>query len=313
MKPPTESYLKVPYDLRPAKQVERRMLVETFQALSAIGFQVSGYQYTGFGSVYFFDFVVFHKLLGINRMLSVEYDEKIRKRVSFNRPFRSVEVKMGAISDVIPDLSPDKHHILWLDYDANLSSNHLEDIWLAAAKLSRRSILLVTVDAEAPVKGGTPKTWRDYFRTEAGQYLGTRNSLPDFAESKLTRLNQEIILRAINSGLSSRDVSYFPLFCFSYADGHNMLTVGGMIGAEEEKQLLQHAYLERLPYLRFQENAQPHQIVVPRLTRKERIYLDKAMPCPDGWSPTHFELPDDYVQAYRETYRFFPNYAELLF
>ena len=313
MKTPSQSYLKVPYDLRPAKQVERRMLVEAFQAFAAIGLPINNFQYTGFGSVYFFDFVVFHKLLGIDRMLSVEIDEKIRKRVKFNQPFRTVDIKIGDVTDEIPKLSPDRQHILWLDYDDNLTKDHLEDLWLAGANLSRGSIILVTVDAEPPVKDAGPRKWRDYFRTEAADYLGTRNSLADFAESKLIQVNREIIIRAIKSGMASREIEYIPLFCFSYADGHEMLTVGGMLGAAYEKDLCRSGAIARLPYLRLNEGDDPKRIVIPRLTRKERIYLDKAMPCPEGWTPKHFELPPDYVEAYRDTYRFFPNYAELLF
>jgi hypothetical protein len=313
MKAPSQSYLKVPYDLRPAKQVERRMLVETFQALSGLGVPINTFQYTGFGSVYFFDFVVFHKLLGIDRMLSVEVDETIRNRVRFNKPFRKVEIKVGDVLDEIPKLSPDRQHILWLDYDQNLTKEHLRALWLASAQLSKGSILLVTVDAEPPVKNAGPKKWRDYFRTEASEYLGTSNSLVDFAESKLIRLTQDVMVRAIKSGLASRDVDYIPLFSFSYADSHEMLTVGGMLGGDYEKNLCRSPAITRLPYLRVKEADEPKRIIIPRLTRKERIYLDKAMPCPDGWTPKDFELPPEYVDAYRETYRFFPNYGELLF
>src|SRR6202035_674935 len=115
MSVPTESYLKVPYDLRPAKQVERRMLVETFQTLAQQGFPIDEYQYTGFGSIYFVDFILFHKLLGIRKMLSLEIDEKIRKRVKFNQPFGCVEVKIARIEDELPKMSRDIRHILWLD------------------------------------------------------------------------------------------------------------------------------------------------------------------------------------------------------
>ena len=50
-----QSCLKVQYELRSAKQVERRMLIDALQTLSASGFDISQYQYTGFGSVYFVD------------------------------------------------------------------------------------------------------------------------------------------------------------------------------------------------------------------------------------------------------------------
>jgi hypothetical protein len=312
MSKPTASYLKVPYDLRPAKQIERRMLIETFQTLAATGFRINDYQYTGFGSIYFIDFVLFHRMLGIKRMLSIEFDSKIRKRVAFNKPFRCVDLKLGKAGDYIPHLSRDLNHILWLDYDDILNSNQLEEVWLAAAKLSKRSFLLITVDVERP--GDSPKAIRDYFRTEAGQYLGTTNRLMDFVESNLVGLNRDVLTRCIESGLSSRpELKYIPLFSFLYADGHKMLTIGGMFGSDADEAELRHPFLSSLQFLRFKPDDTPQEIVVPRLTRKERIYMDKAMPAAGAWRPAEFELPEEYVKAYRELYRFFPSYAELLY
>lgn len=314
MSKPTASYLKVPYDLRPAKQIERRMLIETFQIASSLGFNISSYQYTGFGSIYFVDFMLLHRVLGIHRMLSIEFDTSIRKRVSFNKPFRCIELKIGKAADYIPSLSENRGHILWLDYDDILNSDQIEEIWLAAAKLSRQSFLLVTVDVEPPTKTGSPRKWREYFQAEAGQYLGTTNKLRDFVESNLININRDILTRVIDSGVASRsDLKYIPLFSFLYADGHSMLTLGGMLGNEADEARLRTPVLNNLPFLRFNRNDAPQAITVPRLTRKERIYMDKAMPCDDRWKPTDFELPDHYVKAYRELYRFFPSYAELVY
>jgi len=131
---PTESYLKVQYDLRPAKQVERRMLIDAFHMLAMANFPIRDYQYTGFGSVYFVDFILFHKLLGIKRMVSVEHSEKVENRVKFNRPYAFVDIVIGSASELIPRLSPDLKHILWLDYDDVLSASHLADIRLAACR-----------------------------------------------------------------------------------------------------------------------------------------------------------------------------------
>ena len=104
---PTESYLKVSYDLRPAKQIERRMFIDALQRLALADVPISQYQYTGLGSIYFVDFVLFHKLLGMESLLSVEHDTKIARRIEFNRPFRQVTVAMKPISEVIPQLSRD--------------------------------------------------------------------------------------------------------------------------------------------------------------------------------------------------------------
>lgn len=311
MMQPTESYLKVPYDLRPAKQVERRMMIETFQTLSHLGFPISEYQYTGFGSIYFVDFVLFHKLLGISRMVSVEFDDKIRKRVKFNQPFRCVDIRLGRISDQIPKLSRRRKHILWLDYDSVLLNEHLQDLWLAAAHLSRQSVVIVTVDVEPPVKGGSPEHWRSYFREEAGQYLGTFTSIQDFAQSNLVRINAAVLVRALISGLAPRGLEYIPLFSFSYADGHEMITVGGMLGTSEDRQALAARPIKRLEYLRMRIEDEPYRITVPRLTRKERLHLDKAMPAGGSWHLKEFELPAELLEAYQRIYRYLPTYAEL--
>jgi hypothetical protein len=308
----TKSFLKVPYDLRPAKQVERRMIIEVLQYLSSMGYPIRDYQYTGFGSIYFVDFIMLHKLLGICKMWSVEYDESIRRRVKFNQPFRCVDVKLGPISDYIPALSRKLKHLLWLDYDATITDEHLQDIWLAAASLSPQSIILVTIDAEPPVKDQDPSAWREHFRNEASRYLGTHNSVQSFVESNLVNVNRDVINNAIRSGLVSRSLEYISLFAFAYADGHKMLTVGGMIGTAQDREQLDASALQELDYVRFDTTAEAFRIDIPRLTRKERLLLDKAMPAQLSWKLKEFELPEELVNAYKSIYRYLPLYAELI-
>ncbi len=311
MTQPTESYLKVPYDLRPAKQIERRMLIDAFQRLSMARFPMASYQYTGFGSIYFVDFILFHKLLGIDNLLSVEYSTRIKKRVHFNRPFLQVKIEIKPIGDVIPSLSRDRRHILWLDYDDILRASHLADVVLAGTYLTVGSILLITIDVEPPA-GDSPSDWREHFVVEAGDYLGGSSKLVDFAKSKLPLLNTSILEVAIKRGLAGREAKFIPLFNFVYADGHRMLTVGGIIGTDQEERDLQASTLVRAPYYRSDLRKPPYEILVPRLTRKERLYLDCSMPCSDLWKPKDFELSAKDILAYREIYRFFPAYAELL-
>ena len=312
MSEPTQSYLKVHYELRPAKQVERRMLIDAFQLLSHTGFSIRDYQYTGMGSIYFVDFILVHRLLGISRMLSVEYDTTIKKRIEFNRPFGCVKTKIAPIGDVIPTLSKDLKHILWLDYDGVLRNSHLQDVSLAATYLPVGSILLVTVDVEPP-KGDDPAEWREHFETEGAEYFDQTLKKKDFARSLLPRRNIDLIAKAIQSGLSGRkEVEFLPLFNFLYQDGHEMLTVVGMIGSSTEKRLINGSPLAETNYYRKDLDDDPCVIKVPRLTRKERLHLDEQMPCDDGWTPSEFELSADNVNAYRKIYTYCPSYAELL-
>ena len=140
----------VQYDVRPAKQVERRMLVDALQRLAAAGFPVADYQYTGFGAIYFVDFILFHKSLGMSKLVSLEQQTSLTSRMKFNRPFSCVEIKMVPASSEIPNLSRDAHHFVWLDYDGVLQKDFLSDIQSAITVLPAGSILLVTVDVEPP-------------------------------------------------------------------------------------------------------------------------------------------------------------------
>jgi len=313
MNPPAKSYDKVHYEFRPAKQVERRMLLDAFQRLAAAGFPIQDYQYTGLGSIYFIDFIMFHRYLGIRHMLSVEYSSDIENRVLFNRPFRLVNVEIGDIADYIPSLSSDRRHILWLDYDHVITEDVVNTVILASSHLSCGSILLVTIDVEPPGKAGQgPKHWRIHFLNEARRFLGLAPQKTLFAKSNLPSLNASILEKAIAEGLTGRvGVSFCPLFHFLYADGHEMLSLGGMIASEEDARKLGALNKGELPFIRECLSAEPYRIRVPLVTRKERHHLDAAMPCVRGWKPKDFELKLEDIEDYRRIYKYYPAYTEM--
>lgn len=317
MSSPTKSYEKVFYDLRPAKQVERRMIMDGLGRLMNGGIPIRDYQYTGFGSIEFFDFVLFYKLLGLRRFLSVEHDPDITKRVHFNKPFEPIEVRIAPIGDVISELDGDTRHLLWLDFDDRLGSEMLQDTDAAAFRLSPGSLLLVTVDTEPPrgsdgLTESTPDERVAYFTEQAGQYLPYDFDRDWCAASRLPETNLAIFLSAIRGGLSTREVDFIPLFKFVYADGHRMATLGGMIGGDHEKRQVAACDWSDAVYARRDPSDQAYRIRVPRLTRRERLLLDQNLPGRPGWKPGEFELGDEEMAAYREIHRFYPLYGELL-
>jgi hypothetical protein len=310
----SRSYEKVHYEFRPAKQVERRMLLATFQQLMACGFPISNYQYTGMGSVYFIDFIMFHKYLGIKHLWSVEADTTITRRVMFNRPFGSVEIKEGDVADIIPRLSTRRKHIIWLDYDEQLNRRNLDTIGLAMLHLPAQSILVITVDVEPPgSQGEGPQEWKRHFEDEAGEYISPKSEESDFAKTNLHRINASIIDNCCAAALIARkEVSFIPLFNFLYKDGHKMLSLGGMIGSESDREKMASLDRHDLPFLAKNFSDKPYEIKVPLVTRKERLYLDSVMPCSDKWKPKDFEMKPEDIEAYRQIYRFFPAYTEML-
>lgn len=321
------SSYRVQYDMRPAKQVERRMLVDALQHLAAAHFPVADYQYTGFGAIYFVDFILFHKILGLGKLVSLEQQESLTSRMKFNRPFSCVEIKMVPASSEIPNLSRDVRHLVWLDYDGVLQRDFLSDIQSAITVLPAGSILLVTVDVEPPedhdyrfvdpqfdnsknVLG--PKHWKRYFEYHASSYLKLGLTDADFGKSGLILRCTEILKAAFTKSIVARpELEFLPMFNFAYKDSHSMLTMGGMVAGRAEKRQLRASKLGDTVYYRDDFGSPPFEIKVPRFTRKERIYLDREMPCADGWVPEEFHLDPEDVRRYRDIYRFLPAFAEI--
>ena len=128
-----KSHEKVHYEFRPAKQVERRMLLHALHELRDLGYSISNYEYTGLGSIYFVDFALFHRYLGLTRMTSVEGDRDVEKRVDFNCPYKLINVVHDDMSAQISRLSSERRHILWLDFDSILTEDLLDTVQLATA------------------------------------------------------------------------------------------------------------------------------------------------------------------------------------
>ncbi len=299
------------------------MIIDGLQRLSAAGFQIADYQYTGFGSIYFVDFTLFHKFLGFKNMLSLEHDTNLESRVRFNRPYKFVDVEMQSATWIIPTLNRDRKHLLWLDYDGVLKKDHISDVLAAMTYLSVGSIVLVTLDGEPPelskeeldrAKRNWPRAWMTYFEAQAGEFLDSRLAVRDFAKSNLPTVNVKVMESAFAYGLAGRtDVEFSPLFNFIYRDGSNqMLTIGGMVTSAEERRRIASCNWVGASYYRSTLGSEPYRIVIPRLTRKERLFLDHAMPCPQGWRPTEVDIPQELIDQYREIYRFFPAFAELM-
>jgi hypothetical protein len=230
-----------------------------------------------------------------------------------------VDVAIGDIADFISRLSPDSQHILWLDFDFLLTEEVLETVHLAATQLSHGSFLLVTVDVEPPgrpedgLAKWNPRMWRKYFLEEGRKYIWSKPVISEFARERLPNTNARLIEAAIVKGILARtDILFQPMFNFIYADGHRMLSIGGMIANESERQKLSNLDRRTLYFLKSSLTEEPYEIIVPKVTRKERLYLDRMMPCAEGWEPKEFELKPEKVQAYRSVYRYFPAYSEML-
>lgn len=103
------------------------------------------------GSMWFTDFIVMHKELGIDTMWSIENASP--KRAAFNCPFGFINVIEGNVQDKVPALlKADIRSVVWLDYDHDLEGI-FRDLKQIGLRASCGDIFMVTANAHpAPIK-----------------------------------------------------------------------------------------------------------------------------------------------------------------
>lgn len=313
------SYERIHYGLRPAKNVQRKMFVETLRRLAGFG-AVDSYRYVGFGSTYFSDFNLFHKALGIRNMISIERDVSNRKRFEFNCPFNCIRMAFGNSTEILPTLTWHVKTILWLDYDSTLESSVLTDVKYFCASAVPGSIIIVTVNAE-PSELDPKKLRLDELRNS----LGKERVPPDVKEADLSewgtgRVFRRILLSEILETLSERNggltdenkIEYNPLFYFCYRDGDRMMTTGGLLYERGQEPVVAGCGFNSLDFLRFSArvNARPCFIEVPKLTYKEIRHLDRQLPRTKSERLRVPKVPPVDIKQYENIYRYFPTFAE---
>lgn len=312
------SFEKFNYALRPSKQVERKLLIETFHRLGQANYNIARYTYLGLGSVYFVDFVLLHKYLYIDDMICVER-EKIPKRMEFNRPYQFIKIEMRQIAEVIPFLDATRRYLVWLDYDSSLTPEILDDIDGFVQSLKLGSILVITVDARAqlPEEEDTPSLSEDdryaevykFYRQHFEKYAGGPIQAADLGEKSFPELLARMIRAKIAESMRGRpDCEFNQLFNFLYADNAPMLTIGGLIERDGRADHLWDGCLKGLEYLTRGEV--PVEITVPPLTERERQWIDGKLDKSAGSTGLPFELEPIMVKAYRRFARHYPSYHE---
>lgn len=307
------AYREINYALRPAKNIERKMLCEAFRRLSEFG-DVASYRYVGFGSIYFSDFILFHKALRICNMISIEEDSAHRERFLANLPFKCIEIEFGASTTILPTLKWSGRTILWLDYEEKLSARVLTDVAFATANLTSGSVLVVTVNAKADLESADPvQRLRDSIGKTKVPSDVIKQTLSGWGTAAASR---RIMHNEIEEALADRNgaleagsrLTFHQLFNFRYEDGAKMLTFGGVFCDEGQETTFARCSFGDLPFVRSDEDA--YLIGTPRLTYRELRQLDTQFPRKTGVKIQARGVPKEDVQKYEEVYRYFPAFTE---
>ncbi|TYQ28169.1 O-methyltransferase [Pseudanabaena sp. UWO310] len=314
----TRSYQKINYSIRPAKNIERKMICDALRKLTEFRL-LETYRYIGFGSLYFSDFMLFHKALNIKVMVSIENEENPdrKKRFLLNRPFGCIDMQFGHSNEILPRLDWNDNTITWLDYDGSLNESVLEDIKTICKKVTSGSILLISVNAHPGVeKEENGEDRLDRLKKAVGEEKVPidvfNNHLPGWGTAAVLR---RIIDNEIKEALANRNgvlregskIQYKQLFNFHYKDGANMLTVGGIFFDQGTQHKVSGCGFDSLPFVKIGD--QPFKIEVPSLTYRELRMLDNHLPL-ENELPKLDGIPESDIKTYSEVYRYFPNFAE---
>lgn len=329
------SYEKINYLLRPNKSVERKMVCEMLSTISTIR-DISSYQYIGFGSTYFADFSLFHRNLGISKMISIEEEDSAQDRCEFNKPFACIKLKMGKSSNLLSNLNINTNDsIVWLDYDGIISKTVFSDINTVVGMMKPDSFFMLSLNADLNTLKDDESAKENEDKPNLIQILISKigeDRFPNqYSEKKLTsKMYLQILYQCImqeiytvvqkRNGMEENKVKFHQSIHFEYRDGARMLTLGGFLFNEnEEEKQLKEMGIQRLPFYRNDSSICP--IRCPILSLREIQALNAHLPCKEMDNTkgifedeelNSFPITNSDINQYSKLYRYFPNFAETL-
>lgn len=311
------SFDTINYSLRPSKSIQRHIVFDGIRYLKN-HLDFDDLVYVGFGSIWFTDFVMAHKILGVNDMISIEAHHVGYRRAVFNAPYATVKVLEGSSNVLLPQLYVDtaicsRSWMVWLDYDDAFDESVAEDVRSLIENAPENSILLVTFNGHEMSYGNA------HDRVERLRHL-FGNVVPDDLSKKACKdlKMQETLadlalqfMQSIAADLS-RPGGFIPAFRILYRDSAPMVTVGGLLPSKGAAKVARDQIANPTWHCR---PTKP--IVAPHLTIREAATLQAMLPCAEHLTratvqSVGFDLEDDQIEAFQAYYRQYPAFAQIL-
>lgn len=338
----TPSFERFDYLLRTNKHIERKLVFDVLLA-AARRIGMPEHWYLGFGSMWFGDFRLAHRLLGIDKLVSIEFPD-YADRAKFNKPFSNITVEPGDSSSVLQKLGDEawsRPLIAWLDYDGYLNNDVVADVNLLLSRCARNSVIGITVNGargtyrvrrpngilarhetavgvvENFLGAGSINTKYEPQQNQAGAYVDVGEAaFPEFlCDAISTYMTHQVLTSARQ--VDGQQLSYLPLFKLHHRDGADMVTVGGVVTTAADLASWQEC-LKGQPLLVDAAGDAAYRLLnlIP-VTVKEKILLDECLPGSDdeaqflaATKAKGLALEDAEVIKYRQFYRHFPVFVE---
>jgi hypothetical protein len=310
------SYDTVNYSLRPNKAIQRQIVFDGLERLDR-SVPLGSAAYIGFGSIWFADFILAHRKLGVSDMISIENKPIGAVRGRFNAPFRTVTVEQGDSGPVLSLLVQRselvaRQWIVWLDYDGGLSPEVLDDVRTIITHAAPNSVLLLTLPTRG--LGQSPSKRESYVRSLLGAAVSDDLTARDFDSDKLQKtlidvFEQHIVGQAVQLG---RPGGFVPAFRVPYSDSTPMITLGGVLPAPAAVSTVRASVSDS-----HWPGCPPVAVEAPPLTLKEVTALQQLLPSRRRVSRSQlrrlgFDLEDEQLATYCEHYRRYPAFVQIV-
>lgn len=309
--------MKINYSLRQQKSIERKMFCHLLRELNHV-FKMHKYRYIGMGAKYFTDFILFHKEFGFKKMISIEADLKNKVKYNFNKPLKCIDMEYNFSSDALHNIDWAEYsdNIIWLDYDSYLSDFMMEDVQTMISKLISGGMFFISFNSQLP---RMPSEKEEVFRKNMKNYCPARLERSHLADTRKDAFFKNIINNIIITSLKQRNLSYpieeqlnfQQLIYFTYKDGAEMTTIGGILLNNNDQQKFNDLHIDTiLDYLRLNIEAPPYSLIVPPLTYKELNILLRQLPTGNISSVKIPGLSQEQIESVVKLYRYYPLYLE---
>jgi hypothetical protein len=293
------------------------MLAELFRRLRPFG-TIESYKYVGFGSVWFSDFILFHRVLGISKMLSIEKSSGSKARFDANRPFK-IDMDYSRASDALKKLTWRDRHFIWLDYDGVLDTEILSDARFVASKATTGTALVISTQCnqaaqvdqaeDDPAGGAAIDRFRQTFGPGRVQDALRDEDLYGWTFGALSRT---MLVAEIQEGLAARNIGdadpvKLKVVCnINYKDDAKMSTIVVVFYKRSDQKLLDDCHFASMDFL--PKGQDTITIDLPKLTVRELRYLEAQLPL-NGNELNLGAIPLSDAEKFVGLYRYFPNFA----
>jgi hypothetical protein len=329
----------IDYELRPAKNVDRRVFVDLL-ARSERYASLEGATYVSMGGYPMTDHKMLHRRLDVANLVSIDGDAAVVARQIFNKPTEKcicLHMHSGELIEDLDDIlenngvDVDARKVVWLDYTKpNKLNEQLNEFESLLNKSAEHDIVRITLNANNDALSYAKGSELDAEALRAarfkalekmiGNYLPNGSTENDLSKGKFPILLSKVLGRAAEAAFPPSDkFTFFPLSVVSYQDGQRMLTMTGVVLKKNcTKAFLKDTDFDKWAF--FSKSFDDvNSINVAVLTMKERMLMERLAVSSKvenvvdhlGFEKFGQLSAIDYFEDFKGHAKFYPTHAQL--